>query len=313
MDTIEQNKTTDRQPWPIKILLFIGSLFIAAIILALLLKKADFDSKEECLLSSIIALIVSVICTVKSENDNVTMLIALPLFMTGYALMFFAEFNVSFILFIQLLISAISFYFSKSYSIGQILLLYSLALLPAIFFSFDGPFHSRHFHIYSFVIILIYMVLYAATIKPWLFSIDIIARHIRTFKFSTALISAVLVFWALPLYSIVFAAASYAISVVLLKKYVKGRNLIIGCVLALLCCASTAAYPVMALAFLGMLLAFAMLDYVGLVIFSATLIVGISKFYYDLNMSLVNKSYMLLASGALFLLLFYCIKRLQNE
>ena len=157
------------------------------------------------------------------------------------------------------------------------------------------------------------MGLYAATMKTWLFSIDILARYIGTLRFSTALISAVLVFWALPLYSIVFVAASSAIAISLLKKYVEGREFVIGCVLALLCCVSTAAYPVMALAFLGMLLAFAMLDYVGLVIFSATLIVGISKFYYDLNMSLVNKSYMLLASGALFLLLFYCIKRLQNE
>ncbi|MBO7144377.1 MAG: DUF4401 domain-containing protein [Salinivirgaceae bacterium] len=311
MDTIEQNKTADRQSWPIKILLFIGSLFIAALVLSFFIIES-VDSIA-AILFSLMALSGAVIHTVKSDNDTGAMLIALPLFITGYVLMFLSGWDESLLLFIQLLISAVSFYFSKSYSIGQILLLYSLALLPAIFFSFDGPFHSRHFHIYSFVIILIYMVLYAATIKPWLFSIDIIARHIRTFKFSTALISAVLVFWALPLYSIVFAAASYAISVVLLKKYVKGRNLIIGCVLALLCCASTAAYPVMALAFLGMLLAFAMLDYVGLVIFSATLIVGISKFYYDLNMSLVNKSYMLLASGALFLLLFYCIKRLQNE
>ena len=46
MDTIEQNKTTDRQPWPIKMLLFIGSLFIAAIILALLLKRQILIPKK---------------------------------------------------------------------------------------------------------------------------------------------------------------------------------------------------------------------------------------------------------------------------
>lgn len=311
MDTIEQNKTADRQSWPIKILLFIGSLFIAALMLAYF-ALADADSKAS-ILFSLITLSGAVLYTVKSDNDTGAMLIALPLFITGYVLMFVSGWDESMLLFIQLLISAISFYFSKSYSIGQILLFYSLALLPAIFFSFDGPFHSRHFHIYSFVIILIYLGIYAATTKSWLFSIDKLACHIKTLRFSTALISAILVFWALPLYSIVFAAASYALSVVLLKKYLKGRNMVIGCVLALLCCASTAAYPVMALAFLGMLLAFAMLDYVGLTIFTVTLIVGISKFYYDWNISLINKSYMLLASGVIFLLLFYSIKRLQNE
>lgn len=308
MDTITHNKSFGRQPRSLKIFLSIGSFFIAALLLwqILLWLQLDVGSKAYMFIS-IMVLAGAVVCTVKSDNDTMTMLIALPLFITGYVLMFLSGFNVSLIFFIQLLISAMSLYFSKSYSFGQIQLFYSLALLPAIFFPF------KHFFIYSFVIILIYMGLYAATMKTWLFSIDIIARYIGTLRFSTALISAVLVFWALPLYSIVFVAASSAIAIALLKKYVEGRKFVIGCVLALLCCVSTAAYPVMALAFLGMLLAFAMLDYVGLVIFSATLIVGISKFYYDLNMSLVNKSYMLLASGALFLLLFYCIKRLQNE
>jgi len=69
-----------------------------------------------------------------------------------------------------------------------------------------------------------------------------------------------------------------------------------------------------AFAFLGILLAFTMLDYVGLAIFAAAFTVAISKFYYDLDMLLIHKSYLLMASGAVFLLMFFIIKRLtKNE
>ena len=68
----------------------------------------------------------------------------------------------------------------------------------------------------------------------------------------------------------------------------------------------------MAMPVAGMLLSFLILDFVGLTIFSAAFIGGISYFYYDLDMLLINKSYLLMASGALFLLMFFFIKRVTR-
>ena len=70
----------------------------------------------------------------------------------------------------------------------------------------------------------------------------------------------------------------------------------------------------MAPAFLGMMLSFMILDYKCLTIFAAAFVASISKFYYDLDILLIHKSYLLMGVGALFLLIFFCIKLLtKNE
>ena len=100
-----------------------------------------------------------------------------------------------------------------------------------------------------------------------------------------------------------------AVASVLLQKYVKGPKFYVGWFMAVLCCAATAVYPPMAFAFLGILLAYTMFDYVGLAIFAIAFVRAVSVFYYDLDMLLINKSYLLMASGAVFLLMFFIIKK----
>ena len=98
MDTITHNKSFGRQPRSLKIFLSIGSFFIAALLLwqILLWLQLDVGSKAYMFIS-IMVLAGAVVCTVKSDNDTMTMLIALPLFITGYVLMFLSGFNVSLI------------------------------------------------------------------------------------------------------------------------------------------------------------------------------------------------------------------------
>jgi uncharacterized membrane protein len=166
-----------------------------------------------------------------------------------------------------------------------------------------------------FAIIVAYMGIFAATIKDNWFASTAIGDYLKTIRFATAAVSVALL-WFIhrdnTAFAIFFAIISFVIACILLRKYVTGKRLIEGYVLALLCCASTAAYPAMALPITGMLLSFWLLDYVCLVIFSVAFICGISFFYYDLQMLLINKSYLLMASGALFLLAFYYIKRVTK-
>jgi uncharacterized membrane protein len=166
-----------------------------------------------------------------------------------------------------------------------------------------------------FAIIVAYMGIFAATIKDIWFASTAIGDYLKTIRFATAAVSVALL-WFIhrdnTAFAIFFAIISFVIACILLRKYVTGKRLIEGYVLALLCCASTAAYPAMALPITGMLLSFWLLDYVCLVIFSVAFICGISFFYYDLQMLLINKSYLLMASGALFLLAFYYIKRVTK-
>jgi hypothetical protein len=201
------------------------------------------------------------------------------------------------------------------------LLCYASVVLPLIFFSyFDHLFSGRamkdgNIEMSCFAIIVVYMGVFAATIKDKWFASTVLKDYLNTIRIATALISVVLLKFIQSdntVFAVVFAATSFFIAFTLLRKYVTGKRLIGGSILALLCCASTAMYPAMALPIVGMLLSFLILDYASLVIFSAAFVCGIAMFYYDLDMLLINKSYLLLASGALFLLMFYFIKRVTK-
>ena len=306
------------------LLFLVGGTIIAALMGAFIAFIClSSDSKAGYFIFSILLLIGAVSITVKSSNEIVAMLLAYPLFITGFVLML-VPFDATPIVFIvEFLVAISAFSFSKSHTIGKILLFYALLLIPIIGFSFVDFRHiwdgENYFEIiFSFVIALIYMGIYGATINPDNFKdYPPIARHLKTLRFSTALISTGLIFTTVQtwiLFSIVLAAINLTVASVLLKKYVKGQKFYIGWGMVLLSCAATAVYPPVAFAFLGILLAFTMLDYVGLAIFAAAFAVAISKFYYDLDMLLIHKSYLLMASGAVFLLMFFIIKRLtKNE
>ena len=320
METV--NKQNNKSPWGMMLLILVGGPFIAAQMGALIaLICGSSDSTVVFIFFAILMLSGAVAITVKSDNEIIAMLLAYPLFITGFVLLFAPKFHASPMIFIvEFLVAICAFLCSKTHTIGRILLFYALVLIPIIGFSFVDFWDGENYFviIFSFVIALIYMGIYGATIYPDNFKdYPPIVRHLKTLRFSTALISTGLIFSTVQIwivFSIVLAAISMAVASVLLQKYVKGPKFYVGWFMALLCCAATAVYPPMAFAFLGILLAYTMFDYVGLAIFAIAFVRAVSVFYYDLDMLLIHKSYLLMASGAVFLLMFFIIKRLtKNE
>ena len=311
-------------PWPLLIVMGLGGVIIAALLVGMVAINVR-DNKIVYVVFSVIAIILAIAVSRSDESSDKevkSLLASYPLFIIGFTFGYIAGIDyLTQILVLQFVVALLSFALSKIHLCRQMLVCYASVLPPLICFSyFDVLFSGRtmkdgNIEMSCFAIIIAYMGIFAATIRDkWFASIGI-KDDLRTIRFATAVVSVVLL-WFIhrdnTLFAVVFAAISFVIACILLRKYVTGKRLIEGSILALLCCASTAMYPAMALPVTGMLLSFCVLDYVCLVIFSAAFICGISFFYYDLEMLLVNKSYLLMASGALFLLAFYYIKRVSK-
>ena len=311
-------------PWPLLIVMGLGGVIIAALLVGMVAINVR-DNKIVYVVFSVIAIILAIAVSRSGEPEDKevkSLLASYPLFIIGFTFGYIA--GIDFLtqtLVLQFVVALLSFALSKIHLCRQMLLCYASVVLPLIFFSyFDHLFSGRamkdgNVEMSCFAIIVAYMGIFAATIRDKCFASTAIGDYLKTIRFATAAVSVVLL-WFIhrdnTAFAIVFAIISFVIACILLRKYVTGRRLIEGYVLALLCCASTAAYPAMALPITGMLLSFWLLDYVCLVIFSVAFICGISFFYYDLQMLLINKSYLLMASGALFLLAFYYIKRVTK-
>lgn len=311
-------------PWPLLIVMGLGGVIIAALLVGMVAINVR-DNKIVYVVFSVIAIILAIAVSRSDESEDKevkSLLASYPLFIIGFTFGYIA--GIDFLtqtLVLQFVVALLSFALSKIHLCRQMLLCYASVVLPLIFFSyFDHLFSGRamkdgNIEMSCFAIIVAYMGIFAATIRDKWFASTAIGDYLKTIRFATAAVSVVLL-WFIhrdnTAFAIVFAIISFVIACILLRKYVTGKRLIEGYVLALLCCASTAAYPAMALPITGMLLSFWLLDYVCLVIFSVAFICGISFFYYDLQMLLINKSYLLMASGALFLLAFYYIKRVTK-
>ncbi len=311
-------------PWPLLIVMGLGGVIIAALLVGMVAINVR-DNKIVYVVFSVIAIILAIAVSRSDESEDKevkSLLASYPLFIIGFTFGYIA--GIDFLtqtLVLQFVVALLSFALSKIHLCRQMLLCYASVVLPLIFFSyFDHLFSGRamkdgNIEMSCFAIIVAYMGVFAATIKDNWFASTAIGDYLKTIRFATAAVSVALL-WFIhrdnTAFAIFFAIISFVIACILLRKYVTGKRLIEGYVLALLCCASTAAYPAMALPITGMLLSFWLLDYVCLVIFSVAFICGISFFYYDLQMLLINKSYLLMASGALFLLAFYYIKRVTK-
>lgn len=311
-------------PWPLLIVMGLGGVIIAALLVGMVAINVR-DNKIVYVVFSVIAIILAIAVSRSDESEDKevkSLLASYPLFIIGFTFGYIA--GIDFLtqtLVLQFVVALLSFALSKIHLCRQMLLCYASVVLPLIFFSyFDHLFSGRamkdgNIEMSCFAIIIAYMGIFAATIRDKWFASTAIGDYLKTIRFATAVVSVALL-WFIhrdnTAFAIVFAIISFVIACILLRKYVTGKRLIEGYVLALLCCASTAAYPAMALPITGMLLSFWLLDYVCLVIFSVAFICGISFFYYDLQMLLINKSYLLMASGALFLLAFYYIKRVTK-
>ena len=311
-------------PWPLLVVVGFGGMIIASSLVSLVALVVQ-GHKPVYIVLAAIALFLAIAVSQSDmdvRNDVSLLLVAFPLFIVGFAFGYIAGANHMTLTFVlQLVAAVLSFALSKNHSSRQLLICYSLVLVPLIAFSYFDGFGSHHravphiTDLWCFGVALTYMGVFAATIKNDRFYLAVFSDYEKTVRFATAVIASVLISFVRHdsiVFAFFFAAISFAFACILLRKYVAGDKLIAGYSLALLCCASTAMYPSMALPFLGMLLSFWIFDYVCLAIFSIRFVCGVVMFYYDLDMLLIHKSYLLMASGALFLLMFYFIKRVTK-
>lgn len=320
----DNSRKSKHLPWPLLIVMGIGGTIIASLLTSMVALAVRGNVFVYGVLS-IVAIAFAIVIARDDGSDNKdvqSLLVAYPLFIVGFAFGYVAgDHHLTLTLVLQFVAALLSFALSKIHLCRQMLLCYASVVLPLISFSYFDLLRSGramkdgNIEMSCFAIIVVYMGIFAATIRDnWFASIGI-KDDLKTIRFATAVVSVALL-WFIhrdnTAFAIVFAIIGFVIASVLLRKYVTGKRLIEGNILALLCCASTAMYPAMAFPIVGMLLSFLILDYVCLVIFSAAFICGISFFYYDLEMLLINKSYLLMASGALFLLAFYYIKRVTK-
>ncbi len=320
----DNSRKSKHLPWPLLIVMGIGGTIIASLLTSMVALAVRGNVFVYGVLS-IVAIAFAIVIARDDGSDNKdvqSLLVAYPLFIVGFAFGYIAgDHHMTLTLVLQFVAALLSFALSKIHLCRQMLLCYASVVLPLISFSyfdllrFGRAMKDGNIEMSCFAIIIVYMGVFAATIKDkWLAS-TVVKDCLKTIRFATAVVSVALL-WFIhrdnTAFAIAFAAISFVIASVLLRKYVTGKRLIEGYILALLCCASTAMYPTMAMPITGMLLSFLILDYVSLAIFSAAFVCGISLFYYDLDMLLINKSYVLMASGALFLLAFYYIKRVTK-
>lgn len=308
-------------PWPLLIVMGFGGIIIAALLAGIVALFVQGHLAIYGMLS-VVAIVCAIVFsqdTESDDNDVLLLLVAFPLFIVGFTFGYVAgDHHLTLTLVLQFVAAILSFALSKMRLCRQMLICYASVVLPLIFFSYFDNFLSGHamknrnIEMSCFAIIVVYMGIFAATIRDKWFASTVVKDYLKTIRFATTAVSVVLL-WFIhgdnTAFAIVFAAISFVIACILLRNYVTGEKLIVGYILALSCSMSTALYPAMALPIVGMLLSFLVLDYVCLVIFFATFVGGLAYFYYDLDMLLINKSYLLMASGAFFLLMFYFIKR----
>lgn len=307
-------------PWPLLIVMGFGGIIIAALLAGIVALFVQGHLAIYGMLS-VVAIVCAIVFsqdTESDDNDVLLLLVAFPLFIVGFTFGYVAGSDYLTLTFVlQFVAAVLSFALSKMHMCRQMLLCYAAVVLPLVCFSYfdlltDHNMKNRNMEMSCFAVIVAYMGIFAATIRDKWFASTVIKDYLKTIRFATAAVSVVLI-WFIhgdnTAFAIVFAAISFVIACMLLRNYVTGDKLIVGYILALSCSMSTALYPAMALPVVGMLLSFLVLDYVCLVLFSATFVGGLAYFYYDLDMLLINKSYLLMASGLFFLLMFYFVKR----
>lgn len=303
----------------------LGGLLIAVLVTFFILMTTYENWRTTATILSIL-FIIGAIATTQKDNDIIAMLFGLPLYITGFVLGFVALKSESIAMIVEFIVAIIAFALCKSQTCRKCLLFYILWLPLQIGWSFTNFHHDSLFSsVWSYIIVLIYIAIFGGTINQKRIEHLEVDHYLPVVRFTTALVIGVALcymsffqgvtqfafFYAI---AFIFASASFAIAYHLLSKHISGAKLAISCLLALLCCAATTVYPAMAPAFLGMILSYMILDYKCLTIFAAAFIACVSRFYYDMDILLIHKSYLLMGAGALFLLIFFCIKLLtKNE
>lgn len=331
IDFTEGTKLT----WPLKILFFFGGLITMSTMLgffALLFQNAD-ESVITCF--GICMTAGAIYLTRVIDSEKFILSVAYPLCLIGIFLI-----NIGFIdsietiIFLNILVLVIAWIFCRNHLMRQIFLLAIFALIPLVFIDLKHISHSIFIHYIFFFYAVILLAVYGLTIMYDADKFDkenIYAQYIPTIRFCTvvtaigyartsAMIGYIDTVLGSDLFSfngivgsIICATFTFVVAYKLLSKQVKDTQKFAWSIgLIFLGCIASCISPEMALATLGLVLTYTVLDYFGVAICGLFMIYALSIFYYDLNITLIYKSYLLMASGIVFLSLFYFIKKLAK-
>jgi hypothetical protein len=256
--------------------------------------------------------------TRKVDNEKLILSVALSLFFPGEVLSSFMLINhempESAFWFFEFCVLIVSWIFCRNHFMRQLILLSIVSVFPQMF-DFIGYSFLKDFSFYYSILL---MVIYGLTI--W-FDADkfkkenLYAQYIPTLRFCIVVVAIPHALLGIDnvAQSIICALLSFAVALFILSKQEIGSTKkALGTALVLLGCAASCVTPNVSLAVLGLILTYMVLDKFGVVAFGLFLIYSIGKFYYDMEILLSHKSYLLMGSGIIFLLLFFFINRLKK-
>jgi hypothetical protein len=309
-DLTEGTKLT----WPLKLLFYIGGQ-ITMLMLAPLVLMVE-DSVGAVLVLGLCLIIGSIIMTRKVDNEKLILSVALPLFFSGEGLfmLIYHEMPESAFWFFEICVLIVSWIFCRNHFMRQLILLSIVSVFPRMF-DFIGYSFLKDFSFYYSILL---MVIYGLTI--W-FDADkfkkenLYAQYIPTLRFCIVVVAIPHALLGIDnvAQSIICALLSFAVALFILSKQEIGSTKkALGTALVLLGCAASCVTPNVSLAVLGLILTYMVLDKFGVIAFGLFLIYSIGKFYYDMEILLSHKSYLLMGSGIIFLLLFFFINRLKK-
>lgn len=311
-DLTEGTKLT----WPLKLLFFIGGQ-ITMLTLGFPLALMVDGSAGAALVLGLCLIIGSIIMTRKVDNEKLILSVALPLFFSGEVLSSFMLINhempKSAFWFFEFCVLIVSWIFCRNHFMRQLILLSIVSVFP-LMIDFIGSFLKNFWFYYAILL----MVIYGLTI--W-FDADkfkkenLYAQYIPTLRFCIVVVAIPYALLGIDnvIQSIICALLSFAVALFILSKQEIGTTKkALGTALVLLGCAASCVTPNVSLAVLGLILTYMVSDKFGVVAFGLFLIYSIGKFYYDMEILLSHKSYLLMGSGIIFLLLFFFINRLKK-
>lgn len=310
-DLTEGTKLT----WPLKLLFYIGGQITMLTLAPLVL---SVDSTGAALVLGLCLIIGSIIMTRKVDNEKLILSVALPLFFSGEGLSSFMLINhempKSAFWFFEFCVLIVSWIFCRNHFLRQLILLSIVSVFP-LMFDFIGYSFLENFSFYYSILL---MVIYGLTI--W-FDADkfkkenLYAQYIPTLRFCIVVVAIPYALLGIDnvIQSIICALLSFAVALFILSKQEIGSTKkAFGTALVLLGCTASCVTPNVSLAVLGLILTYMVSDKFGVVAFGLFLIYSIGKFYYDMEILLSHKSYLLMGSGIIFLLLFFFINRLKK-
>ena len=312
-DLTEGTKLT----WPLKLLFYIGGQITMLMVGAPLALMVE-GSAGAALVLGLCLIIGSIIMTRKVDNEKLILSVALPLFFSGEVLSSFMLINhempESAFCFFEICVLIVSWIFCRNHFLRQIILLSIVSVFP-LMFDFIGYSFLKNF---SFYYAILLMVIYGLTI--W-FDADkfkkenLYAQYIPTLRFCIVVVAIPYALLGIDnvAQSIICALLSFAVALFILSKQEIGTTKkALGTALVLLGCTASCVTPNVSLAVLGLILTYMVSDKFGVVALGLFLIYSIGKFYYDMEILLSHKSYLLMGSGIIFLLLFFFINRLKK-